>query len=377
MKAMRLIAFFISACLLSACAGPVKNLQSPEVLPSEIKIPISSIAVIPSGPPSVLPLIEPAVQQELFNLKKLYKRLRIVDRANLQQILNEQSLQAGGLIDIATGVRIGKIAGVQSILNYQIQTASDEELNAIQERGGTISSSISAKLILVETGEVLFQTTTYNHRQVDPPQNYGRDKWSEGKLWRIQSVENAGQQAIADFEIALLWGNIGWYVTDMPSGRTGAWIRRVYPGGRANLAGIQTNDVIYKIETPGLPSPQIGYWIVESKESLLDKIYLPTDEFIITLNRKGKSKKIKVLFFLNERKLRSCATWLHNPEKYDLDMRLFFTVSCNSSDQKNEAVKDEVVKTFNHFNSRLKNPKLSVWKEDLILSLEDLYSQNP
>jgi len=377
MKVICLAILPILVSIFMGCAHPVKNYQSPEVLHPGIKIPISTIAVIPSGPPSVLQYIEPVVQQELYNLRNLYKRMRIIDRANLQHILNEQSFQHAGLIDISTGVKIGKIAGAQSILTYQIQTTTDEELEAIQVNGGTISSSISAKLILVETGEVIFQTTSFNHRQIDPPNNYGKDRWSEGKLWRIQSVELAGEQAIADFEIALLWGNIGWYIAEMPAGRTGAWVKKVYPSGRANLAGIQPNDIIFKIETPNLPSPKVGFWVVESKESLLDKIYLPTDDFIITLNRKGKSERIKVSFFSSERKQRACATWLHNPDKYGLDMRLISAMSCNTNDQKNEVVKDEIVNTINYLKSRLQNPKLSLWKEELILTLEDIFSQNP
>ena len=376
MKDLYRTALFILICTFLGCAHPVKYYQSPEVLQPEIRIPISTIAVIPSGPPSVLPYIEPAIQQELFNLKKLYKRMRIIDRANLQHILNEQSFQNSGLIDISTGVKIGMIAGAQSILTYQIQTTTDEELEAIQIRGGTISSSISAKLILVETSEVIFQTTTFNHRQIDSPHNYGKDKWSEGKLWRLQSIELAGQQAIADLEIALLWGNIGWYITEMPAGRTGAWVKKVYPSGRANVAGIRPDDIIYKIETPNLPSPKSGFWVVESKESLLDKIYLPTDDFIITLNRKGKSERIKVVFFGDERKQRACASWLHNPDKYSLDMRIIFAMSCNINDQKNEIVKDEIVRTIDNIKSHLQNPKLALWKEELILSLEDLFSQN-
>ena len=289
---------------------PVKVYQSGTLLPSEINIPISTITVIPSGTPSILPLVEPAVQQGLFNLKKLYKRMRIIDRADIKQILEEQILQSGGLVAESTAVKLGKMAGVQTILTYQIQTTPDAELELIRARGGTISSSISAKLISVETGEVLFQTTTFDHRQIDLPQNHGRDQWSEVKMWRIQGIENAGEQAMADFEAALLWGKIGWYVTDMPLGRIGTYVKRVYPGGLASLARIQPQDYIWKIETPELTKssniPTLGFWFVQNKEMLLDLLSLPTDSFVFTLNRNGKDEKVKFLFTQDQSTARIC-----------------------------------------------------------------------
>lgn len=359
-------------------AKPVKVYRRDAILPPMVTAPLSTIAVLPSGPPSIVKSVEPAVEQAIYSLRRLYTRIKVIDRTNLSKIEDEQAFQNMGAVPAQSAVKFGKMVGAQQVLAYQIQTASDEELDSIRKQGGTISSSVSVRLIQVETGELLFQTVTFDNRQIDSPQNHGQQQWPEVKLWRLHSIEAAGEQAIADLEVALLWGPLGWHIVDMPAGRLGALVRTVYPGGLAALAGIQPNDLILKIETPTIPQkPPGGFWVVFNKETLLNLIMFAADRYDLTVARNGKDLTFTLWIPQREAKELYCASWRQRPERIEVQSRIKVARFCNFGKPIEPDQESAVAEAVSFVEQRLKDLSLSSYKQDFLLAWDDLYAQNP
>lgn len=78
-----------------------------------------------------------ALTEAVFNTGKV----RIIERANLEKILNEQKFQASGLVNEDTAKEIGQIAGVDYVC-----------YGTLRDTGNEIT--VSARVVDVETGEV-------------------------------------------------------------------------------------------------------------------------------------------------------------------------------------------------------------------------------
>lgn len=116
--------------------------------------------------------------------------LLVVDREHMQSIINEQQLQMSGIVDDATAVQVGQIAGAQAILtgtvlgytnqtgnlrstnrdgyeSYQVKRVNSETGNVFYEtkykpvkyteyyNTSTVSISFQYKLVSLQTGEII------------------------------------------------------------------------------------------------------------------------------------------------------------------------------------------------------------------------------
>lgn len=78
-----------------------------------------------------------ALTEAVFNTGKV----RIIERANLEKILDEQKFQAGGLVNEDTAKEIGNIAGVDYVCYGTLKDLGDE-------------ITVNARVVDVETGEI-------------------------------------------------------------------------------------------------------------------------------------------------------------------------------------------------------------------------------
>ncbi|MFH1714932.1 MAG: FlgO family outer membrane protein [Elusimicrobiota bacterium] len=83
------------------------------------------------------------LSERLTNRIVKLKQFKLVDRQNLEKVLQEQKLQASGLIDSETAKSLGKILGVDAIITGTMMNIS---LNRLE---------VNAKLIKTETAEIL------------------------------------------------------------------------------------------------------------------------------------------------------------------------------------------------------------------------------
>jgi TolB-like protein len=108
---------------------------------------------------AVLPFENAAMQPELATLTKGFQamltselanngRIRLVDRDNMQRILDEQGLGSRGQLDPQTIVRVGKIVGARYMITGTYMTDSKRMMTII------------IKAFDVETSEILFSDNT-------------------------------------------------------------------------------------------------------------------------------------------------------------------------------------------------------------------------
>ena len=83
----------------------------------------------------------------------------VIERAQLDAILQEQNLGASGAVTPATAAKVGKLLGVQLILTGSITAFSIKRTSvALRGIGGTYSnaeSKVDARLVNTDTGEVM------------------------------------------------------------------------------------------------------------------------------------------------------------------------------------------------------------------------------
>jgi len=91
-----------------------------------------------------------------FQLKQMRPALRIVDRLHWSFILDEQRLQMSSAVSDETAVHVGSLLGVDSILLYRIASPTTRDRMFAALYGLQPEVAITSKIILVETGEVVF-----------------------------------------------------------------------------------------------------------------------------------------------------------------------------------------------------------------------------
>lgn len=91
-----------------------------------------------------------------FQLKELRPHIRIIDRANLHRILNEQQFQMSGPVAEATAVEAGRMLGVDSVLLYEIQGPSARDRLFARQLSEIPPLTVSSKIIQVEDGELVY-----------------------------------------------------------------------------------------------------------------------------------------------------------------------------------------------------------------------------
>jgi len=87
-------------------------------------------------------------------------KFRVLDRAQLNRILEEQNLSASGRIDGSTAVRMGKVVGVKYFLTGALteweQNRSSGRFGGIGGGKSSFKAVMNARLIDAETGDILW-----------------------------------------------------------------------------------------------------------------------------------------------------------------------------------------------------------------------------
>jgi TolB-like protein len=105
--------------------------------------------VLPFEQNGVVPESSVSFQDRLIDSLVNQNRFRVVERAKLDVILQEQKLSSTELIDKNTALRLGKLVAAQSILTGSI----------VESRTGT---EIVARLVDTETSEILASEDVYD-----------------------------------------------------------------------------------------------------------------------------------------------------------------------------------------------------------------------
>jgi hypothetical protein len=196
----RRVFFGISAFLLpilAACqTAPAPRASASHVwksVPPSIQVPASIERLAILYPKTYIrELMEAYARLEgaTFQLKEQRPVLRIIERASLQHVLDEQRFQFAGGVSEETAIRLGRLLGVDSILLYRIETPSLRDRLVGRLHRELPPVLVTSKVILVETAEVVFYNVVSS--SVDP---------DDGEIFqrRIRAALERGiAQTIAD-----------------------------------------------------------------------------------------------------------------------------------------------------------------------------------
>ena len=218
----------------------------PVHIPPPLSSPVYRLAVVPLSDAKGYEL--PAwLDLTLSFLRSRHPNLLLVERETLQPVLDEAVIQYSGRVDDATTIRIGRMAGADTLLTYRIEPVPDHLAKRVSLAGGGVPGSVEIRLIGVESGTTLFRQTVTANALLPPP--------SRGNSWVDSAIHGAHQVAVqhatshALAALAAVFGdNPLGLVPDLTVSGDGVQVFGVLAGGPANSAGIKSGDRIVMVD---------------------------------------------------------------------------------------------------------------------------------
>jgi hypothetical protein len=96
------------------------------------------------------------LEQAAFQLKRQRADIKIVERRNLEQVTDEQRFQLSGRVGDDSVVHVGRWLGADSIVLFRIDGPTWRERLLARMHGKMPPFVVSSKIILLESGEVLY-----------------------------------------------------------------------------------------------------------------------------------------------------------------------------------------------------------------------------
>ncbi len=134
------------------------------------------------------------------------QRVRLIERGRIDQLLKEHALIQQGLIDEKNAAKIGKMAGADAVLISELFVEIDEALSKVpmvEYKKVRIVVRISARIIDVETGEILAAASDYKASEEDlgvtiSPQREGGETYGQFSTKKINEKTHNLIVAAAD-----------------------------------------------------------------------------------------------------------------------------------------------------------------------------------
>lgn len=170
-------------------------------------LPVSSLLVLPFAYADGVPCAEGALLAERVSTSlSALEGVSLVDRTQLERILEEQRLSASGLVNPASAIHVGKLMGAAAILSGSV-TDLGENLE------------VHARITATESGEVLLQHALATRKTL---------KTFISPLWsRIEEIREEGES----FKVEL-WADAATGVTGVPSRRIGEHVTLYFRADR-------------------------------------------------------------------------------------------------------------------------------------------------
>jgi hypothetical protein len=146
--------------LVSAChtekptPAPIQN-----TVPASLTIPaaVERLAVLhPRSSDRDLLNAYAQLYGAVFQFKAHRPALKIVERLDLDSIVDEQRVQLNGMVSDDTAIHVGRLLGADAVLLYHIDGPTSREKALARLEGEVPPYVLSSKLIKVESGEVLY-----------------------------------------------------------------------------------------------------------------------------------------------------------------------------------------------------------------------------
>lgn len=105
--------------------------------------------------------LEEALTEQMTSLIAVTRRFEVVERSQLEKVLEEQKLGLAGIIDEATAIEVGKILGAEIMVVGSITDAGYSQSEAVNEEEGYVEITwtgrvtVSGRFVDIETGQVI------------------------------------------------------------------------------------------------------------------------------------------------------------------------------------------------------------------------------
>ncbi|HEY8392299.1 MAG TPA: CsgG/HfaB family protein [Capillibacterium sp.] len=198
--------------------------------------------------------------------------LILIERERIKEILTEQHFQQSGAVDLSSAVKIGRILGVDilvlgSINDFSLTSKSGVGFGPLQVSGTTARTVLSARLVGVETGQILGSIDAEGKEtgldlSIDKLQglSFGTKQFEESILGK--ALNKAVDSFCAQFNQTLAKAK------DRLGGSGG--------GQQGKIVGITGNYVIVNLGAKGItPATKFSVFRLEKIEGLKDPVRLP------------------------------------------------------------------------------------------------------
>ncbi|MDF0665753.1 MAG: CsgG/HfaB family protein [Nitrospira sp.] len=243
--------------LLGLVCGPTVPLDGQEHVRGDLRISVIPVFM----PPPIVPLpqrlaimpvdgssdveISSWLDLTLNFLRTRHRDLVLVEREDLQAVLEEMGIQYGGHVDDETSIHIGRLLGADSLLIYRM----------ILPKGMPLSAAVELRLFQVESGTTLFRQMVSGSQT--PPVPVAARTQRSAKPDSL--INRLLLQETATYGLAALTAAFGdnplGLVPDYTWSGQGIKVLDVLQGGPGFRAGIKSGDQI--VESDDRP---VGSW---------------------------------------------------------------------------------------------------------------------
>jgi hypothetical protein len=248
----------------------------PVYMPPPINAKINRLAILPLSDTSGYAL--PTILDLALNILRNHHQNIVLVERDLRPVLTEVLLQYSGRINDESTVRVGRLAGADTLLTYSIEPFSQSAANSIVNSGGVVPGAVEVKLINVEEGTLLFRQQAMGSAFLPAP--------GPGRSWPSETLQTAHRNAVnvaAGYALVALLaasGNNSLGIVPNPT-MNGAEIYGVLEGSAAQRAGLKKGDRVLTVN-----GQDVTTW------TSLMSLSLPTN---LTIEREGKQREVAVM----------------------------------------------------------------------------------
>jgi len=214
----------------------------PVYMPPPIKAKVHRLAILPLS--DVAGYALPTILDLVLNiLRSRHPDIVLVER-DLRPALAEVLLQHSGRVSDESTVRVGRLAGADSLLVYTIESFSPSAISGIARSGGVVPGTVEVKLLNVEEGTLLFRQQAMGSAFLPAP--------GPGRTWPDEALQTAHRNAVnvaAGYALVALltaFGDNQLGIVPNPT-LNGAEIYGVLEGSAAQRAGLRRGDRVLAV----------------------------------------------------------------------------------------------------------------------------------
>lgn len=168
--------------------------------------------------------------------------LELLERNRIDTALQELKIQASGLVGDEDFLGIGRMVGADHLFLYELLCSPNEELERIKHAGENVRATVSAKIIDVQKGTVVYRDAIQQNVFLDTPPS-GRH-WIRPEEDLEWAAKVATYGLIISLKAAFDPSLADGILLDSKYRGPGARVSRVLIGSPAYKSGIQAGDLI-------------------------------------------------------------------------------------------------------------------------------------